>query len=170
VFFRPVYYLRVRPEHTHEEKIQLCFTLSILMALPENIFTSLFRNAPAYLSSVRDGEKKVFKLWRQILLQCWAKMPTDRPTFEALKDFLMETAPSVVKAVQSFQEENKLVSLNIYSIKVTICPNLSTQPHLSVCLSLQYRRLRCKKNEDNIKHGPHFVLTFNPQRTLLNEF
>jgi hypothetical protein len=45
----------------------------------------------------------------RILLQCWAKMPTDRPTFEALKDFLMETAPAVVKAVQSFSEENKLV-------------------------------------------------------------
>jgi hypothetical protein len=46
----------------------------------------------------------------QILIQCWAKMPTDRPTFEALKDFLMETAPPVVKAVQSFAEENKMVT------------------------------------------------------------
>ena len=44
----------------------------------------------------------------QILIQCWAKIPTDRPTFDALKDFLMETAPPVVKAVQSFTEENKL--------------------------------------------------------------
>ena len=50
----------------------------------------------------------------QILLQCWAKMPTDRPTFGALKDFLMETAPAVVKAVQSFQEENKLVILTLW--------------------------------------------------------
>ena len=44
----------------------------------------------------------------QILLQCWAKIPTDRPTFEALKDYLMETAPPVVKVVQQYQEENKL--------------------------------------------------------------
>ena len=44
----------------------------------------------------------------QILLQCWAKIPTDRPTFEALKDYLMETAPAVVKVVQPFHEENKL--------------------------------------------------------------
>ena len=44
----------------------------------------------------------------QILMQCWAKIPTDRPTFDALKDFLMETAPPVVKAIQSFSEENKL--------------------------------------------------------------
>ena len=47
----------------------------------------------------------------QILVQCWAKMPTDRPTFEALKDFLVETAPPVLKAVQSFSEENKLVNI-----------------------------------------------------------
>ena len=44
----------------------------------------------------------------QILMQCWAKIPTDRPTFDALKDFLMETAPPVVKAIQSFSEESKL--------------------------------------------------------------
>ena len=44
----------------------------------------------------------------QILLQCWAKIPTDRPTFEALKDYLMETAPLVVKVCQSFNEDNKL--------------------------------------------------------------
>ena len=44
----------------------------------------------------------------QILIQCWAKNPTDRPTFEALKDYLMETAPAVVKVVQAFVDENKL--------------------------------------------------------------
>lgn len=44
----------------------------------------------------------------QILCQCWAKIPTDRPTFEALKDYLMETAPAVVKVVQPFAEEQKL--------------------------------------------------------------
>ena len=44
----------------------------------------------------------------QILCQCWAKIPTDRPTFEALKDYLMETAPPVVKVVHPYNEENKL--------------------------------------------------------------
>jgi len=45
----------------------------------------------------------------QLMLQCWAKMPTDRPTFEALKDFLAETSPVIVKARESLQEEGKLL-------------------------------------------------------------
>lgn len=44
----------------------------------------------------------------EILKQCWAKSPTDRPTFEALKDFLTETAPSVMKATHDFEEEGRL--------------------------------------------------------------
>ena len=44
----------------------------------------------------------------QILLQCWAKVPTDRPTFDGLKDFLMETAPPVVKVIREFREDGKL--------------------------------------------------------------
>ena len=43
-----------------------------------------------------------------ILLQCWAKAPTDRPTFEALRDFLTETSPLVVKVTHSFAEPGKL--------------------------------------------------------------
>lgn len=43
-----------------------------------------------------------------ILIQCWAKAPTDRPTFEALKDFLTETAPVVMKATNNFKEDGKL--------------------------------------------------------------
>ena len=34
-------------------------------------------------------------------------MPTDRPTFEALKDFLAETSPILVKARDSLHEEGK---------------------------------------------------------------
>jgi len=45
----------------------------------------------------------------QLMLQCWARMPTDRPTFEALKDFLAETSPVIVKARESLQEEGKLL-------------------------------------------------------------
>ncbi len=43
-----------------------------------------------------------------ILLQCWARSPTDRPTFEALKDFLTETAPPVMKITHSFSEQGRL--------------------------------------------------------------
>ena len=45
----------------------------------------------------------------QLMLQCWAKMPTDRPTFEALKDFLAETSPIQVKARDCIHEEGKMV-------------------------------------------------------------
>ncbi len=43
-----------------------------------------------------------------ILLQSWARSPTERPTFEALKDFLTETAPPVMRISHSFCEEGKL--------------------------------------------------------------
>jgi hypothetical protein len=42
------------------------------------------------------------------LLQCWAKVPTDRPTFQALRDFFSETLPPVMKATQKFDEADKL--------------------------------------------------------------
>lgn len=42
------------------------------------------------------------------MLQCWAKMPTDRPTFEALKDFLAETIPIVVRAREGLEEEGRM--------------------------------------------------------------
>jgi len=43
-----------------------------------------------------------------ILLQCWARSPTDRPTFEALKEFLTETAPRMVRATCDYSEDGKL--------------------------------------------------------------
>ena len=43
-----------------------------------------------------------------IMMQCWAKSPTDRPTFEALKDFLTETALPLVMAISEFNSEGKL--------------------------------------------------------------
>lgn len=42
------------------------------------------------------------------LLQCWAKVPTDRPTFQALRDFFSETLPPMMKATQKFDEADKL--------------------------------------------------------------
>ncbi|KAL5013664.1 hypothetical protein ScPMuIL_007934, partial [Solemya velum] len=44
----------------------------------------------------------------QLMLQCWAYKPQDRPTFVALKDFLCEVRPQDVKVVQKYQEEGKL--------------------------------------------------------------
>ena len=44
----------------------------------------------------------------QLMMQCWAKMPTDRPTFEALKDFLAETSPILVKARDCIREEGSM--------------------------------------------------------------
>ena len=43
-----------------------------------------------------------------IMLQCWARVPTDRPTFEALKDFLIERTIPVNKAMQSYAEPGRL--------------------------------------------------------------
>ena len=42
------------------------------------------------------------------MLQCWARMPTDRPTFEALKDFLAETIPVLVKAREGLEEDGRM--------------------------------------------------------------
>ncbi|KAK7794773.1 hypothetical protein R5R35_004117 [Gryllus longicercus] len=44
----------------------------------------------------------------QLMLQCWAKVPADRPTFAALKDFLKDTFPPVMKALEKFQEPGKM--------------------------------------------------------------
>lgn len=44
----------------------------------------------------------------QLMLQCWAHKPADRPSFLALKDFLCEVRPQEVKALQSFSEDGKL--------------------------------------------------------------
>ena len=38
----------------------------------------------------------------QLLLQCWAAVPNDRPTFVALKDFFQEARPQKLKAKQGF--------------------------------------------------------------------
>ncbi|XP_023723093.1 uncharacterized protein LOC111872982 isoform X4 [Cryptotermes secundus] len=45
----------------------------------------------------------------QRMLQCWAKVPTDRPTFQALRDFFSETLPPVMKATRKFDEADKLL-------------------------------------------------------------
>ncbi|XP_078062780.1 tyrosine kinase, non-receptor, 2b isoform X5 [Mustelus asterias] len=43
-----------------------------------------------------------------VLLQCWAHKPEDRPTFVALRDFLIEAQPTDMRALQDFSEVDKL--------------------------------------------------------------
>ncbi|XP_041072303.1 tyrosine kinase, non-receptor, 2b isoform X7 [Carcharodon carcharias] len=43
-----------------------------------------------------------------VLLQCWAHKPDDRPTFVALRDFLIEAQPTDMRALQDFSEVDKL--------------------------------------------------------------
>uniref|UniRef100_A0A3B3D7K6 Activated CDC42 kinase 1 n=1 Tax=Oryzias melastigma TaxID=30732 RepID=A0A3B3D7K6_ORYME len=43
-----------------------------------------------------------------VMLQCWAQKPDDRPTFAALREFLLETLPTDMCALQDFDEPDKL--------------------------------------------------------------
>ncbi|XP_070701937.1 tyrosine kinase, non-receptor, 2b [Pempheris klunzingeri] len=43
-----------------------------------------------------------------VMLQCWAQKPDDRPTFVALREFLLETMPTDMCALQDFEEPDKL--------------------------------------------------------------
>uniref|UniRef100_A0A8C5MZZ4 Activated CDC42 kinase 1 n=1 Tax=Leptobrachium leishanense TaxID=445787 RepID=A0A8C5MZZ4_9ANUR len=43
-----------------------------------------------------------------VMLQCWAHKPDDRPTFVALRDFLVEARPTDMRALQDFEEPDKL--------------------------------------------------------------
>nr|XP_042699846.1 activated CDC42 kinase 1 isoform X9 [Chrysemys picta bellii] len=43
-----------------------------------------------------------------VMLQCWAHKPEDRPTFVALRDFLLEAQPTDMRALQDVDEPEKL--------------------------------------------------------------
>ncbi|XP_077413974.1 tyrosine kinase, non-receptor, 2b isoform X2 [Vanacampus margaritifer] len=44
-----------------------------------------------------------------VMLQCWAQISDDRPTFLALREFLLETMPTDMCALQDFDEQDKLL-------------------------------------------------------------
>lgn len=44
----------------------------------------------------------------QLMLQCWAKVPADRPTFSALREYLSQSLPPVMKAINRFEEAGKM--------------------------------------------------------------
>ncbi|XP_077410018.1 activated CDC42 kinase 1 isoform X2 [Vanacampus margaritifer] len=43
-----------------------------------------------------------------VMLQCWSPKAEDRPTFVALRDFLMESTPADMRALQDSAEDDKL--------------------------------------------------------------
>ncbi|KAM7343941.1 activated Cdc42 kinase [Cochliomyia hominivorax] len=44
----------------------------------------------------------------EMMLQCWDKTPAERPTFAAIKEFLVGVSPQLVKAAKVFNEANRL--------------------------------------------------------------
>lgn len=44
----------------------------------------------------------------EMMLRCWAREPSERPTFASLKESLMGMVPSVMKALTAFEETGKM--------------------------------------------------------------
>nr|XP_023660013.1 activated CDC42 kinase 1-like isoform X2 [Paramormyrops kingsleyae]XP_023660014.1 activated CDC42 kinase 1-like isoform X2 [Paramormyrops kingsleyae] len=56
------------------------------------------------LSKPEDCPQDIYN----VMLQSWAQKPDDRPTFVALREFLVETMPTDMRALQDFEEQDKL--------------------------------------------------------------
>ncbi|XP_040165547.1 uncharacterized protein LOC120901572 [Anopheles arabiensis] len=46
----------------------------------------------------------------QLMLQCWDKTPSERPTFAAIKEFLTGVPPPIYRAVSNYSAENRLAA------------------------------------------------------------
>uniref|UniRef100_A0A182QAC6 Uncharacterized protein n=1 Tax=Anopheles farauti TaxID=69004 RepID=A0A182QAC6_9DIPT len=46
----------------------------------------------------------------QLMLQCWDKTPSERPTFAAIKEFLTGVPPPIYRAVTNYSAENRLAA------------------------------------------------------------
>ncbi|XP_038574507.1 tyrosine kinase, non-receptor, 2b isoform X5 [Micropterus salmoides] len=57
------------------------------------------------LSKPEDCPQDIYN----VMLQCWAQKSEDRPTFVALREFLLETMPTDMCALQDFDEPDKLL-------------------------------------------------------------
>ncbi|KAJ8375884.1 hypothetical protein SKAU_G00064640 [Synaphobranchus kaupii] len=57
------------------------------------------------LSKPEDCPQDIYN----VMLQSWAQKPDDRPTFIALREFLIETMPTDMRALQDFEEPDKLL-------------------------------------------------------------
>ncbi|KAI1891353.1 hypothetical protein AGOR_G00142930 [Albula goreensis] len=57
------------------------------------------------LSKPEDCPQDIYN----VMLQSWAQKPDDRPTFIALREFLIETMPTDMRALQDFDEPDKLL-------------------------------------------------------------
>lgn len=44
----------------------------------------------------------------QLMSQCWAKVPSDRPTFAAIREYLSKSLPPIMKAIGRFEEAGKM--------------------------------------------------------------
>lgn len=69
--------------------------------------TQILRKIDREGERLRQPEACSPELYR-LMLQCWNKVPADRPTFSAIREFLLKSHPPVMKVLQQHNEPDKL--------------------------------------------------------------